>query len=69
MLLGAPQLWYPMRLKEGFYVKNPEGNRVGFGKKLLDHLDNDHLKSDADARKQRLMFAVKAVTDTSPRSA
>lgn len=51
-------------LKEGFYVKNPEGNRVGFGKKLLDHLNNDHhLKSGADARKQRLMFAVKAVTN------
>ena len=26
-------------LTEGFYVKNPEGKQVGFGKKLLVHLD------------------------------
>ena len=50
-------------LNEGFYVKNPEGKQVGFGKKLLAHLENDHLKGDADARKTRLMFAVKAVTN------
>ena len=50
-------------LKEGFYVKNPEGRKVGFGRKLLAHLENDHLKADADARKTRLMFAVNSVTN------
>lgn len=50
-------------LKEGFYVKNPEGNSVGFGQRLLAHLEADHLKSDSDARKTRLMFAVKTVTN------
>lgn len=52
-------------LREGFYVKNPEGNRVGFGKKLLEHIENDpnHEPADADERKKRLMFAVKTVTN------
>ena len=49
-------------LREGFYVKNPNGKRVAFGKKLLAHLDNDHGKGDANARKTRLMFAVKTAT-------
>ena len=51
-------------LKEGFYVKNPEGRRVGFGKKLLEHIENDpmHGPADAEERKKRLMFAVDAVT-------
>ena len=48
-------------LTEGFYVKNPEGKQVGFGKKLLVHLDT-HLEGNADARKTRLMFAVNTVT-------
>jgi hypothetical protein len=49
-------------LKEGFYVKNPEGKQVGFGEQLLTHIGS-HLKGDADARKTRLMFAVKTVTE------
>ena len=51
-------------LKEGFYVTNPEGKRVGFGKKLLDHIDGDtsHSSADAAARKQRLIYAVATVT-------
>ena len=51
-------------LKEGFYVKNKEGKLVGFGKKLLDHIDSDvlHSKADAAARKQRLIYAVQTVT-------
>jgi hypothetical protein len=49
-------------LKEGFYVKNPEGKQVGFGEKLLIHLE-DHLEGDSNARKTRLMFAVKTVTN------
>lgn len=48
-------------LHEGFYVRNPEGGMVGFGERLLSHLVGSHLKGDADARKTRLMFAVKAV--------
>ena len=50
-------------LKEGFYVKNPEGKDVGFGQKLLTHLEAHHLKGDSDARKTRLMFAVKTVSN------
>ena len=51
-------------LKEGFYVKNPEGKQVGFGKKLLEHIDSDtaHSPADAAARKQRLIYAVSTVT-------
>ena len=48
-------------LREGFYVKNPEGKQVGFGKKLLAHIE-DHPDGDADARKTRLMFAAHAVS-------
>ena len=52
-------------LKEGFYVDDPSGKRVGFGNGLLEHIDNDpnHSPDDAAARKQRLMFAVKTVTN------
>ena len=50
-------------LKEGFYVSNPEGKQVGFGLKLLTHLEAHHLEGDSNARKTRLMFAVKAVTN------
>jgi len=51
-------------LKEGFYVKNPEGKQVGFGKKLLEHIDGDtaHSAADAAARKRRLIYAVSTVT-------
>ncbi len=48
-------------LKEGFYVTNPNGARVAFGEKLLSHLENDHLKGDANGRKTRLAFAIQAV--------
>ena len=33
-------------LKEGFYVRNPEGKQVGFGQKLLTHLEAHHLEGD-----------------------
>ena len=51
-------------LNEGFYVPDPSGKRVGFGKGLLDHIDNDpnHSPEDAKARKQRLVYAVATVT-------
>lgn len=52
-------------LREGFYVKSKDGRRVGFGKNLIRHLDIDHAASikDANARKQRLLFAIKSITD------
>ena len=50
-------------LKEGFYVRNPEGKQVGFGQKLLTHLEAHHFEGDSNARKTRLMFAVKTVTN------
>ena len=51
-------------LKEGFYVNDPSGRRVGFGHGLLEHIDNDpnHAPEDAKARKQRLIYAVQTVT-------
>ena len=51
-------------LKEGFYVNDPSGKRVGFGHGLLEHIDNDtnHSPEDAKARKQRLIYAVQTVT-------
>ena len=51
-------------LKEGFYVNDPSGKRVGFGHGLLEHIDNDpdHSPKDATARKQRLIYAVQTVT-------
>ena len=51
-------------LKEGFYVKNPEGKMVGFGHGLLEHINNDpnHAPADAKARKQRLIYAVQTFT-------
>lgn len=48
-------------LREGFHVSNPDGARVGFGRRLLDHIEKGHLKGDADARKTRLAFAVATV--------
>lgn len=51
-------------LKEGFYVNDPSGKRVGFGHGLLEHIDKDlnHAPGDAKARKQRLIYAVQTVT-------
>lgn len=43
-------------LAEGFYVDGPEGRRVGFGKRLLSHID-EHPGKDADGRKARLLYA------------
>ena len=50
-------------LREGFYVTNPEGNRVGFGEKLLAHIESDpnHAPEDATQRKRRLVFAIHTV--------
>ncbi len=48
-------------LREGFHVQNPDGVRVGFGRRLLDHIEKDHLKGDADGRKTLLTFAVATV--------
>ena len=50
-------------LREGFYVSNPNGKRVGFGSGLLKHINNDpnHAPEDADERKKRLLFAVDTV--------
>ena len=51
-------------LKEGFYVNDQSGKRVGFGHGLLEHIKNDpnHAPEDAKARKQRLIYAVQTVT-------
>lgn len=66
IMSGEPKMLAPRdavtALNEGFYVKNPEGNRVGFGKKLLAHIES-HDDGDANERKRRLMFAVRAVTN------
>lgn len=48
-------------LNEGFYVNNPDGVRVGFGKRLLDHI-NEHPGNDAEGRKTRLLYAKDTVT-------
>ena len=48
-------------LREGFYVKNPDGRQVAFGERLLTHLDA-HPESDSNGRKARLQFAVATVT-------
>lgn len=50
-------------LKEGFYVQNPNGKRVGFGEDLLKHIEGDtaHGENDIVERKRRLMFAVDTV--------
>lgn len=65
IMSGEPAMISPRdataALNEGFYVKNPEGKQVGFGKKLLAHLDA-HSAGDADERKRRLKFAVNTVT-------
>ena len=51
-------------LEEGFYVENPNGQRVGFGKRLLGHVGT-HGSADANARLARLQFAVATVTSPS----
>ena len=65
IMSGEPAMISPRdataALNEGFYVKNPEGKQVGFGKKLLAHLDA-HSEGDAAERKRRLKFAVNTVT-------
>ena len=54
-------------LEEGFYVNGPNGKRIGFGKSLLRHFNEDHDLSNPDVaekiaeRKRRLMFAVNTV--------
>ncbi len=54
-------------LEEGFYVNGPNGKRIGFGKSLLRHFNEDHDLSDPDVeakiadRKRRLMFAINTV--------
>ena len=52
-------------LKEGFYVPNPNGKRIGFGEDLLKHIEGDvsHGENDIVERKRRLMFAVATVTN------
>lgn len=47
-------------LNEGFYVDGPNGKRIGFGKKLLDHL-NEHDPEVAADRKRKLLYAVNTV--------
>ncbi|MGN0853430.1 MAG: hypothetical protein ACI4Q3_08655 [Kiritimatiellia bacterium] len=47
-------------LREGFHVTNPDGVRVGFGRRLLDHI-NAHDAKDAAGRKTFLQFAVSTV--------
>ncbi len=47
-------------LKEGFYVKDPSGESVGFGKPLLNHLDAHH-PNDTKKRLERLEYAVDTV--------
>ena len=51
-------------LREGFHVSNPDGVRVGFGRRLLDHIEGDtaHAPADIKARKERLAYAVATVT-------
>lgn len=50
-------------LREGFYIKNPNGKQVGFGPSLLAHIENDrdHGPDDIKNRKERLLFAVETV--------
>lgn len=47
-------------LHEGFYIDAPNKERVGFGRKLLSHIDA-HYTADADARLSRLEFAIATV--------
>ncbi len=47
-------------LREGFHVNGPNGTRIGFGERLLDHIDA-HGAKDAAGRKTFLQFAVNTV--------
>lgn len=48
-------------LKEGFYIRDKEGNKVGFGEPLLIHLDKDKNEEDRRDRKEHLLFGMDAV--------
>jgi len=49
-------------LSEGFYVDGANGVRVGFGKTLKKHLDQDHVNpNDIKARKEALLQAIATV--------
>jgi len=49
-------------LKEGFYADDPAGARIGFGTRLLDHIESvEHHPHDIDSRLKHLEFAVDAV--------
>lgn len=47
-------------LTEGFYVDGPNGKRIGFGRKLLEHINNHDPDKTAD-RKRKLLYAVNTV--------
>lgn len=47
-------------LREGFYITAPNGDRIGFGSRLLAHIDSHH-PNDSEKRLERLCFAVEAV--------
>lgn len=48
---------------EGFYVDGANGQRMGFGKALLRHFNEDHdpNSSDIKNRKAKLMYAISTV--------
>lgn len=49
-------------LKEGFYIEDKDGNKVGFGPPLLVHIDKHHASAaDRKDRKEHLLFAIDAV--------
>ena len=50
-------------VSEGFYVNGANGQRIGFGKALLRHFneDNDPNSDDIKNRKSRLLYAINAV--------
>lgn len=54
-------------LTEGFYVDGPNGKRIGFGKSLLRHFDEEHdlsspkMAAKIAERKRNLLYAVNTV--------
>lgn len=49
-------------LAEGFYVDGANGVRIGFGRSLRRHLDDDHANPrDIKARKEALLQAIETV--------
>ena len=50
-------------VSEGFYVNGANGRRIGFGKALLRHFneDNNPNSDDIKNRKSRLLYAINAV--------